>query len=126
MSSDVSYPPIDTAALMPRAEAETAIAGFDARITALEGNKKLQEVKTGTVGESLLIGLQLGVKRYNVTVTGLTTSDRVVAALNGIPQNGSLQDVYVSAANTVSMGVLVPALTVGATISIPYVIYKVT
>lgn len=124
--SDVDYPSIDTSTLMPRAEAETTIAGFDTRITALEAKKGLTQVYSGTVGETTVLSLALGVRRYPVTVSGLTTSDRLMAALGGIPGNGSLQDVYVSAANTVSVGVLTPALGIGVVVSVPVIIYKVT
>lgn len=56
---------------------------------------------------------------------GVTTADRIVATLNGVPQNGSLQDVYVSSAGNISVGALVPTLGVAATVSIPIAIYKV-
>lgn len=87
---------------------------------------RLQLVGTYSVGESGLITLALGVRRYSLTISGLATTDRIVAALNGVPQNGSLQDVYVSAANTLSVGALVPTLGVAATVAIPIAIYKVT
>lgn len=80
---------------------------------------------TFSVGESGLVTLALAVRRYSLTVPGVTTADRIFATLNGVPQNGSLQDVYVSAANTVSVGALVPTLGVATTIAIPIALYKV-
>lgn len=123
--SDVSYPPIDTSALMPRAEAETTIAGFEARIASMEAKKHLQLLGTATVGDTALIALTLGVKRYNATVPGAAVGDRIVLTLTGAPQNGSVQDAYVSGANTVNIGVLTPALAIGSVVSVPVAIYKV-
>jgi len=82
-------------------------------------------VGTYSVGETGLITLALAVRRYTLTIPGLVVTDRVFATLNGIPQNGSLQDVYVSAANTLSVGALVPTLGVAATIAVPIAVYKV-
>jgi len=87
---------------------------------------RLQLIGTYSVGEAGLITLALAVRRYSLTATGVTTADRIVATLNGVPQNGSLQDVYVSAANTLSVGALVPTLGVATTVAIPIAIYKVT
>lgn len=86
---------------------------------------RLALVGTYSVGESGLITLALAVRRYSLTISGLATTDRVLAVLNGVPQNGSLQDVYVSAANTLSVGALVPTLGVAATVTIPIAVYKV-
>jgi len=78
-----------------------------------------------TVGESGLVTLALAVRRYPITATGVVTTDKIVAVLNGVPQNGSLQDVYVSAANTLNVGALVPTLGVATTVAIPISVYKV-
>jgi len=123
--SDVDYPALDSALLMPRAEAETAIAGFESRITALEAKKSLQLLGTATVGETTVLSLSLGVRRFNISVPGAAVSDRIVLTLTGAPTNGSVQDAYVSSANTVNIGVLCPALGIGATIAVPVAIYKV-
>lgn len=123
--SDVDYPALDAATLMPRAEAEVAIAGFESRIAALESKKALALLGTATVGETTVLSLSLGVRRYNVTATGAAVGDRLMLALTGAPSNGTLQDAYVSAVNTVSVGILAPALGIGATIAVPLAIYKV-
>lgn len=83
-------------------------------------------IGTYSVGEAGLITLALAVRRYSLTISGLTTTDRIFATLNGVPQNGSLQDVYVSAANTVSVGALVPTIGVASTVAIPIALYKMT
>lgn len=80
---------------------------------------------TTTVGETTLVTASLGVKRYTVTVAGVAVGDRIVTVLTGTPGNGTLQDSYVSAANTVSVGVMVPALGVGAVIAVPVAVYRV-
>lgn len=85
----------------------------------------LQLLGTATLGETTLVSLALGVRRYSVTMTGALTTDRLIVALTGAPTNGTVQDAYVSAANTVSVGVLVPALGIGATISVPVSVYRV-
>jgi hypothetical protein len=86
----------------------------------------LSLVGTATIGETLLVSLSLGVKRYTGTMAGLAVGDRVVAFLTGAPGPSSLQDVYVSAANTYNVGLLNPALGIGAVIAVPIAIYKVT
>jgi hypothetical protein len=86
---------------------------------------RLVQVASGTVGETTLLSLALGVKRYNISAPGTVTTDKIVVALTGAPQNGTLQDAYVSAAGTVSIGVLAPALGTGSTIAVPLVVYKV-
>lgn len=86
---------------------------------------RLSLLTTATIGETTLISLSLGVRRYTVNVTGVTTADRIIAVLNGVPSNGSLQDVYASAAGVVNIGVLAPALGIGATIAVPVALYKV-
>lgn len=123
--ADVAYPPIDTATLMPRTEAEAAIAGFETRIAALEAKKHLALLGTATLGETTVISLALGVKRYTTTVAGAAVGDRIIVTLTGAPGNGSVQDAYVSAVNTINTGVFVPALGIGAVIAVPVAFYKV-
>lgn len=87
---------------------------------------RLALVGTVTVGETTLVALALGVKRYTVTMAGLTVGDRIIAMLTGAPGPSSLQDVYVSAANTLNVGLLNPALGIGSVIAVPIVVYRVT
>ena len=93
--------------------------------TAAINTGRLQLVGTATVGETLLLALNLGVKRYTGTMTGLAVGDRVIAFLTGAPGASSLQDVYVSATNTYNVGLLNPALGIGSVIAVPIAIYKV-
>lgn len=86
---------------------------------------RLSLLTTATIGETTLISLSLGVRRYTVNVAGVVTTDRIIAVLNGVPSNGSLQDVYASAAGVVNIGVLAPALGIGATIAVPVALYRV-
>lgn len=83
-------------------------------------------VGTVTVGETVVLSLALGVKRYTGTMAGLAVGDRIIALLTGPPGSSSLQDVYVSATNTYNVGVLNPALGLGAVIAVPIAIYKVS
>lgn len=101
------------------------VTGLQAALDAINAKKTLQLVGTYSVGETALITLGLTVRRYPLTIAGLTTADRLVVSINGVPQNGSLQDVFVSAANTVSVGALIPILSIAATVAIPIAIYKI-
>lgn len=74
----------------------------------------------------MAVAVSLGVRRYAVAVAGTATTDRIMVALTGAPQNGTLQDAYVSAAGTISVGLLVPALGLGTVVSVPLALYKVT
>lgn len=85
----------------------------------------LNQLGTATVGETMAVAVTLGVRRYSVTVAGAAVGDRLIIALTGAPSNGTIQDAYVSAANTVNVGLLVPALGIGAIVAVPLVIYKV-
>lgn len=93
--------------------------------TAAINTGRLQLVGTATVGETLVLALALGVKRYTGTMAGLAVGDRVIAFLTGAPGASSLQDIYVSAANTYNVGLLNPALGIGAVIAVPIAIFKV-
>lgn len=78
-----------------------------------------------TVGESALVTLGLSVRRYTVTTITVAAGSRIIAVNNGVPQNGSLQDVYVAAANNINVGALIPVLGVAATVSIPLAFYLI-
>lgn len=81
---------------------------------------------TATVGESALITLGLSVRRYTVTTVPVAAGARIIAVNTAVPQNGSLQDVYVSAANNINVGALIPVLGVAATVSIPLAFYQIS
>lgn len=89
-------------------------------------NGLLTLLTTATVGETMALAVSLGVRRYTVAVAGTTTTDRIMVALTGVPQNGTLQDAYVSTAGTISVGLLVPTVGLGTVVSVPLALYKVT
>jgi len=69
----------------------------------------------------------LGTKRFSVSMSGVTTADKLIAVLNGAPTAGcELLNAYVTATNTVSIGIVVPVLGIGATYSVPVSVYKIT
>jgi len=129
-ASTVAGPKGDTGATGPQgatgATGPQGIQGIQGPAgTAAINTGRLQLVGTATVGETLLLALNLGVKRYTGTMTGLAVGDRVQAFLTGAPGASSLQDVYVSATNTYNVGLLNPALGIGSVIAVPIAIYKV-
>lgn len=123
-ASTVAGPKGDTGATGPQG-ATGATGPQGPAGTAAINTGRLQLVGTATVGETLLLALNLGVKRYTGTMSGLAVGDRVIAFLTGAPGASSLQDVYVSATNTYNVGLLNPALGIGSVIAVPIAIYKV-
>lgn len=86
----------------------------------------LTQVATATVGETTLISLGLGVRRYSVPAAGTVATDRIMLALTAAPTNCTLQDAYVvPSGGSISVGVLVPALGIAQTIACPIALYKV-
>lgn len=127
--SNASATPLGTA--LPLSDITPAVAGSSTN-AAREDHRHplptglLSLVGTATVGETTLVSLSLGVKRYSVTMAGLAVGDRVIAILTGAPGVSSLQDVYVSAANTLNVGLLNPALGIGSVIAVPIAVFKIT
>lgn len=120
--------PLGTATPQPLG---TAVAGTSANASREDHvhplpSGRLTLVGTATVGETLLVSLSLQVKRYTGTMSGLAVGDRIIAFLTGAPGASSLQDIYVSAANTYNVGILNPTLGIGAVIAVPIAIYKVS
>lgn len=101
------------------------ITGLQAALDAINAKKTLQLVGTYTIGESGLLLLGLTIRPYTINISGIALTDRLVTTLNGIPQNGSLQDVFVSAAGVVTARALIPALAIASTVAIPIAIYKI-
>lgn len=80
-----------------------------------------------TVSETTLLSLALGMKRMTLSLSGVTTADRLVFVPTGVPTAGcEAVNVYASAANQVTVAYFVPALGVGATYSIPIAVYRIT
>jgi len=125
--SNATATPLGTATPQPlgtAAAGTSANASREDHVHALPSGR-LQIVGTATIGETLLVSLNLGVKRYTGTMAGLAVGDRVQAFLTGAPGASSLQDIYVSATNTYNVGLLNPALGIGAVIAVPIAVYKV-
>lgn len=90
-------------------------------------NGRLSLVGNVTVGETLLVSLSLGMKRMTLPLSGVLTTDKLIAIPNGIATTGcEVQNAYPASANNVSIGYFVPALGIAATYSIPVSIYRVT
>ncbi len=83
-------------------------------------------LRATSVGETGLLMLNIATKRYTVAVPGVVPADRIGVALNGTPQNGIVQDAYVSAAGVVSIGLLLPALGIASTVAVPVAVYRIT
>lgn len=112
------------AAGVASAGAATNAAREDHRHPAQTGTLTL--VGTATIGETTLISLSLGGKRYTGTMAGLAVGDRIMAFLTGSPGLSLLQDIYVSATNTYNVGLLNPALGIGAVIAVPIAVFKLS
>lgn len=90
---------------------------------------RLTLVGTATISETMLVSIALSVQRRSVTMQGIATADngKLFVTLNGTPTAGcELFNVSVTAANTLSVGLLLPALGVGATFSVPIAVWRVT
>lgn len=80
---------------------------------------------TVTIAESALINLALGVRRVTVAMAGATVGASYVATPTGaVPAGYSIQDCYCTTAGQITVGVIVPVLTVAGSYSIPVKIYK--
>lgn len=104
----------------------TELAAADTLPASAIPGKTLVLLGTYSIGESTLVTLGLSVRRYTVTISGLATTDNILVVNNGIPSNGSLQDSYVSATNTLSVGALIPVLGVASTVAIGIAVYRIT
>lgn len=83
-------------------------------------------IGTVTVAETTLLSLALGMKRMALTLTGVTTADRLVFVPTGVPTTGcEAVNVYASAANQVTVAYFTPALGLGVAYSIPIAVYRI-
>lgn len=125
--SNASATPLSNASPKPlgiAAQGVSTSASRDDHVHPLQSGV-LQLMGTVTVGETTLLSLSLGVKRYTGTMAGLAVGDKLIAVLTGAPGASSLQDIYVSATNTYNVGLLNPALGIGAVIAVPIAVYKI-
>lgn len=82
-------------------------------------------VGTVTLAETALITLALGVRRVTVALTGTVVAGSYVAAPVSAPPAGySIQDAYCSTAGQITVGLIVPALGIASSYSIPVRIYR--
>jgi hypothetical protein len=114
----VSYPPVDTSTLMPRAEAETTINGFETRIAALEAGRALALTNV-TLAQTSLLSLQAaGVREFTVS-TNCQVGDRMFMSPSVVlPAGYMLGDIVCTVAGTAIAKLYLPALGIGVSYSI--------
>lgn len=86
-------------------------------------------VLLGTINltETLLISLAVGMKRKTFALSGVTTTDTLLAIPTSAPTTGcEVVNAYPASAGSVSIGYYTPLLGIGATYAIPTAIFKVT
>lgn len=82
-------------------------------------------IGTATLAENSLITLALGVRRVTTALTGTVTAGSYVAIPISAPPAGySIQDAYCSSAGQITVGLIVPALGVATSYSIPVRIFR--
>lgn len=83
-------------------------------------------VGTVTLAESALLTLALGVRRLTATLAGTVVGGSYVASPVSAPPAGySIQDAYCSTAGQITVGIIVPALGVATSYSIPVKVYRI-
>lgn len=98
----------------------------DAGSAGANGTNATILVGTVTLAEAALITLALGVRRLTVSMTGTVTAGSYLALPVSAPPAGySIQDCYCSTANQITVGLIVPALGVATSYSIPVRIFRV-
>jgi len=82
-------------------------------------------VGTATLAESGLITLALGVRRVTTTLAGtVTTASYVAVPVSAPPAGYSVQDCVCSTSGQITVGLLVPAISIAGSYSIPVRIYR--
>lgn len=115
----LSYPPVDVSTLMPRAEAETTINGFDTRITALEG-RSARYLNDVTLAQSALVSIAAGPRQVSVT-TNCLPGDRMFMSPSDtipIPAGYMLGDIRCTTAGAAVATLYAPLLAIGGSYSI--------
>lgn len=78
-----------------------------------------------TIAETSLITLALGVRRVTVALAGTVTTGAYVAVPVSAPPAGySIQDCYCSTNGQITVGLIVPALGIATSYSIPVRIFR--
>lgn len=95
--------------------------------TILAATGRLTLVGNVTVTETLLVSLAVGMKRKTFALSGVTTSDTLVAIPTAAPTSGcEVVNAYPASAGNVSIGYYTPLLGIGATYAIPIAVYRIT
>ena len=82
-------------------------------------------IGTATLSESGLVTLALGVRRVTTALTGtVTTASYVAVPISAPPAGYSVQDCVCSTAGQITVGLLVPVLSIAGSYSIPVRIYR--
>jgi len=93
--------------------------------TGAAGTNATVLVGTVTLAESSLVTLALGVRRVTTALTGTVTAGSYVAIPVSAPPAGySIQDAYCSTAGQITVGLIVPALGIASSYSIPVRIFR--
>lgn len=88
---------------------------------------RLTLVGTINVTETLLVSLAVGMKRKTFALSGVTTTDTLVAIPTAAPTSGcEVVNAYPASAGNVSIGYYTPLLGIGATYAIPIAVYRIT
>lgn len=103
----------------------TAYAREDHRHPLQAGT--LTQVGNVTATETLLVSLSLGVRRLAVTLTGITTTDKLLFTPNGTPTAGcEAINVTATATNQITVSMILPVLGIGATYSVPISVWRIS
>lgn len=87
---------------------------------------RLSLIGTVTVSQTVAIALTLGIRRTPLTLSGVTTSDRLFfATITPCAAGCEAINVYPSNTNEVTVAYYTPALAIGAVINIPIAVYRV-
>lgn len=93
--------------------------------TGAAGTNSTVLVGTVTLAETALITLALSVRRVTVALSGTVTAGSYVAIPVSAPPAGySIQDCVCSTAGQITVGVLVPTISIAGSYSIPVRVYK--
>lgn len=97
----------------------------DTGATGAAGTNASVLVGTVTLAETALINLALTVRRVTVALSGTVTAGSYVATPVGSPPAGySIQDCACATAGQITVGILVPVLSIASSYSIPVKIYR--
>ncbi len=88
---------------------------------------RLSFIGNVTVSQTVAIALTLGMRRIALTLSGVTTSDKLFfAPITPCAAGCEAVNVYPSNTNEVTVTYYTPALVIGSVINIPIAVYRVT